>query len=52
MAYETKVLLKSLAEIALLRRSKDMYLSIANIANVEGLILKPYDEAIKELESD
>ena len=52
MAYETKVLLASLAEHALQMRSKGMYRIIAKLANTEGMILKPYDEAIVELEND
>jgi hypothetical protein len=54
MAYETKVLLMSLARHALLARSKRMYKVIAEMANVEGVILKTYDEAEAEqdLEDD
>ena len=50
MAYETKALLMALSEIALRTNSKEMYKAIAKIANTEGLILKPYDEARAELE--
>ena len=50
MAYETKALLMALSEIALRTNSKDMYKAIAKIANTEGLILKPYEEAKAELE--
>jgi len=50
MAYETKALLMALSEIALRTNSKEMYKAIAKIANTEGLILKPYDEAKAELE--
>ena len=52
MAYETKVLLAQIAQYAIVTRSKLMYKYICKIANVEGLILKPYDEAIAEIESD
>ena len=52
MAYETKVLLAQMAEYAIVTRSKLMYKYICKIANVEGPILKPYDEAIAEAESD
>ena len=52
MAYETKVLLTSLAEHALRTNSKEMYRIIAKMANTEGVILKPYDEARAELEND
>ena len=50
MAYKTKVLLMSLAEIAVRANSKEVYKAIARIANVEGMILKPYEEARAELE--
>ena len=52
MSYEIKVILKSLADMALLTKSKTMYRLISNMANVEGVVLKPYDEAIKELENE
>ncbi|MCL2009758.1 MAG: hypothetical protein FWG71_04335 [Synergistaceae bacterium] len=50
MAYETKVLLSLLADTALRTNSKEMYKVIAKIANIEGMIIKPYDEAKAELE--
>jgi hypothetical protein len=50
MAYETKVMLSMLAEIALRTNSKEMYQAIAKFANVEGVVLKPYDEAKAEIE--
>ena len=52
MAYETKVLLSLLADTALRTNSKEMYKVIAKIANTEGMILKPYDEAKAELDND
>ena len=52
MAYETKVLLTSLADVALLTNSKAMYKHIAKIANTEGVVLKPYDEAKAEIDED
>ena len=52
MAYETKVLLSLLADTALRTKSKEMYKVIAKIANIEGMLLAPYDEALKELEED
>ena len=52
MAYETKVLLSLLADTALRTGSKEMYKVIAKIANTEGMVLKPYDEALEELEAD
>ncbi|MDR0248439.1 MAG: hypothetical protein LBI44_02090 [Oscillospiraceae bacterium] len=45
MAYETKVLLMLLADTACRTNSKEMYEVIAKIANVEGVVLKPWDEA-------
>ena len=52
MAYETKVILRGQADYALVTRNKKMYQYVANQLNVEGVILKPYDEAIKDIESD
>ena len=52
MACETKVLLSLLADAALRTNSKEMYKVIAKIANTEGIILKPYDEAKAELDND
>ena len=50
--YDTKVLLKAIA-MAVLRASttKEAYNIIAEIANAEGVLLKPYDEAKKELDA-
>ncbi|MCL2009564.1 MAG: hypothetical protein FWG71_03335 [Synergistaceae bacterium] len=50
MAYETKVLLIALAEIVLNTPGdagtlRKIYEAIAKMANAEGVILKPYDEA-------
>ena len=50
MAYETKVILISLAEIAVRTNAKAVYKAIAKMANVEGVILKPWEEAKAELE--
>ena len=52
MAYETKILLSLLADTALRTNSKEMYKVIAKIANSEGLVLKPYEEAMAELNED
>jgi len=52
VAYETKVLLGFIADMALRTNSKKMYKGIAKIANAEGMILKPYDEAKAELEDE
>ena len=52
MAYETKVILISLAEIAVRTNAKEVYKAIAKMANAEGVILKSYDEAKAELAED
>jgi len=52
MAFETKAILISLANAALVNNSKPMYKLIAQMANVEGVVLKPYDEAKEEIETD
>jgi len=49
MGYETKVILVAIAEI--IRKSKDkneIYKAVAEMANAEGVILKPLDETKKE----
>ena len=50
MAYETKVLLIALARFAIMTNSKAMYEIIAEMANAEGVVLKPYDEALAKPE--
>ena len=50
MAYETKVLLIALADIACRTESKEMYKIICKMANVEGVVIKPYEAARAELE--
>ena len=50
MAYETKVILIALARLALREKAKSMYKEIAAMANAEGVVLKPYDEAVAEIE--
>ena len=50
VAYETKVILISLAEIAVRTNAKEVYKAIAKMANAEGVILKSYEEAKAELE--
>ena len=50
MAYETKVLLISMAQMALRVNSKEMYEYIVEMANAEGVILKSWDEAKAKLE--
>ena len=52
MSYETKAILTSLAEHALRTNSKEMYRIISKMANTEGVILKPYEEAKAELDND
>lgn len=49
MAYETKVILISLAKHALTTNSKEMYKIIAEMANAEGVVLKSWDEAKAEM---
>ena len=48
MAYETKVILIALAKLAIFHKSKPMYKEIADMANAEGVVLKPYEEAKEE----
>ena len=50
--YETKVILISLAEIAARTQAKEVYRSIAKMANAEGVILQTYDEARAEIEEE
>jgi len=51
MAYDTKVLLISLAEIASRTNStKAVYNAIANMANAEGVVLKSYEDKKSENE--
>ena len=52
MAYETKALLIALADIACRTNAKEVYKTIAKMANAEGVILKPYEEAKAELEEE
>ncbi len=52
MAYETKVILISLAEAALRTNSREMYNLIAKMANAEGVVLQPYKEAKAEMERE
>ena len=52
MAYETKVLLIAIAEI--IRKSKNLeevYRAVAEMANAEGVILKPLNEAKENKEN-
>ena len=50
MAYETKVILIGLAQLAIAENSRAMYNHIATMANAEGVVLKSYDEAKAEME--
>ena len=50
MAYETKVILIALADIACRTEARDVYKAIAKMANSEGVIIKSYEEARAELE--
>ena len=51
MPYETKVLLMAMAQMALKVGSREMYYYIASLANIEGVVLKSYDDAKAELDS-
>jgi len=54
MAYETKVILKSLAnQVAKAKSLREAYEAIRDVANVEGVQLLPYDDVLnrfKEIE--
>jgi len=45
MAYEIKALLMPIAKYAAKIKNKEMYEYLADLANVEGVIVKAYDEA-------
>ena len=45
MAYETKVILIALAQLAARENSKKIYNAITEMANADGLVLKPFEEA-------
>jgi len=50
MAYDTKVLLSSLAQnVAKSETVEEAYLAIIQSANVEGVQLPTYDDAVKEI---
>ena len=49
VAYETKVILNALAYILRNANSlKDAYGALEEMANAEGVVLKPYEEAKEE----
>ena len=50
--FETKALLRGQAEYALAVKDRVMYQYVCKQLNVEGLVLLPYDEAIKEMEAE
>jgi hypothetical protein len=51
MAYDTKALLSSLSQgIARTKTAKEAYSVVVKTANVEGLQLPTYEEAIQEIE--
>ena len=50
MAYETKVILIALANAVLRDDPKAVYELITEMANADGIVLKPYDEAKAKLE--
>ena len=48
MAYETKVLLRAMAEILLKAKNvEEAYLALQRMANVEGIILEPYKDEVE-----
>ena len=52
MAYETKVILSSLSTHCLyVKTSKELYEIVRKMAQVEGMKLPSYEEAMKEIES-
>ena len=52
MAYETKVILKMVAEeIAKSKSLKEAYMFVENAANAEGLEIPKYEEAKKKYEN-
>ena len=50
MAYETKVILIALADTAARTKAKDIYRLIVKMANVDGIDLKSYEDAVAEIE--
>ena len=49
MAFETKALLIAIAKIAAkAENAEEVYAAVAEMANSEGVILKPYAEAANE----
>lgn len=53
MAFETKAMLSVISDVVVKAKStKEVYKAIQKMANVEGVILKSYEEAKEELESD
>ena len=49
MAYEAKVLLLAIAEIISKSKSiEEVYEAVANMANAEGVVLKPLEERRNE----
>jgi hypothetical protein len=52
VAFETNALLVSMAEYAIAIKSRKMYRYIANVANAEGVVMKSYEEAKAEAETD
>ena len=50
-AYETKVMLKQVTEIiAKSQTLKEAYTAVADSAGVEGVVLPPYEEKLREIE--
>ena len=53
MAYETKVILMLLAQqVAKSKTVKEAYNAIARAASVEGVLLPPFEEFLREIEEN
>ena len=53
MAYETKVILKLLAnQVIYAKTAKEAYNMIRSAAQVEGMVLPKYEDAMAELHED
>jgi hypothetical protein len=53
MSYETKALLKALAEIVVVKKTPEsIYKSLTRIANAEGVILPTFEEMVAEMKDE
>ena len=50
MAIESKAILVALAELTIRTTPKEMYKIIAKMADVDGVYLKSYEDAMAEIE--